>query len=53
VTLDANGEPTAQPITVLRAERGGSRQDITLGTEGSTVIEVVTPPAELGGPGTR
>jgi branched-chain amino acid transport system substrate-binding protein len=53
LTLDGNGEPTTQSITVLRADRGGSRKDITLGIEGSTVIDVITPPAELVGPADR
>jgi ABC-type branched-subunit amino acid transport system substrate-binding protein len=53
LALDGNGEPTSQAITVLRAVHGGSRQDITLGTEGSTVVDVITPPARLVGPVTR
>jgi ABC-type branched-subunit amino acid transport system substrate-binding protein len=53
LSLDSNGEPASQPITVLRAEHGGGRQDISLGIEGATIVDVITPPAELVGPGAR
>jgi ABC-type branched-subunit amino acid transport system substrate-binding protein len=50
LTLDRNGEPTTQPITVVRVKRGGNALE-TFGLEGGEVEGVITPPARLvGGP---
>jgi hypothetical protein len=51
LTLDRNGEPTTQPITVARVERGGGDPLETFGLDGADIEEVITPPARLvGGP---
>ena len=49
LALAPNGEPSPQPITVLRAEHGRSRADIVLGLEGATQVDVIKPPADLVG----
>jgi YVTN family beta-propeller protein len=47
LALDRNGEPTSNPITVLRAVRGGGDLTRFDSTEGGVAEEVITPPARL------
>jgi ABC-type branched-subunit amino acid transport system substrate-binding protein len=47
LALDRNGEPTSNPITVLRAVRGGGDRTRFDSGEGSAVEDVITPPARL------
>ena len=47
LALDRRGEPTTQPITVVRALRGGGDPRETIGLTGTEIVEVITPPARL------
>jgi ABC-type branched-subunit amino acid transport system substrate-binding protein len=49
LALSRSGEPTSQPITVVRVERGGGDPLDTFGLEGSEIVEVITPPLRLVG----
>jgi branched-chain amino acid transport system substrate-binding protein len=46
--FDANGDPSATPITVLRAQRGGGSDGVT-SREGASVERVVRPRVGVGG----
>jgi ABC-type branched-subunit amino acid transport system substrate-binding protein len=49
LALAPNGEPSPQPVTVLRAEHGRGRTDIVQGLEGAAQVDVIKPPADLVG----
>ena len=46
LALDRRGEPVSNPISVVRAERGGG-EPVDLSLDGSVTEEVITPPARL------
>jgi hypothetical protein len=46
--FDENGDPTAAPITIVRAARGGG-DDGVASHEGATVERVLSPRPGLGG----
>jgi branched-chain amino acid transport system substrate-binding protein len=46
--FDSNGDPTLQPITILRAERGGGSDGVA-SYEGASVERVVRPRPGMGG----
>jgi YVTN family beta-propeller protein len=46
LALDRHGEPTSNPITVVRAVRGGG-DPVDFSLEGSVTEEIITPPARL------
>jgi YVTN family beta-propeller protein len=48
VRFDARGDPVAQPITILRAQRPGGDARVT-SHDGATVERVVYPPPGIGG----
>jgi YVTN family beta-propeller protein len=48
VSLGHDGELTASPVSVVRAERGGGDTDI-LSLDGGEVVDVIVPPARLVG----
>jgi hypothetical protein len=48
IRFDARGDPSATPITILRAERAGGDDRVT-SHEGATVERVLRPPPGLGG----
>jgi DNA-binding SARP family transcriptional activator/ABC-type branched-subunit amino acid transport system substrate-binding protein len=50
LALDRRGEPVSNPISVVRAERGGG-DPIDLSLDGSVTVDVITPPARLVVPG--
>jgi branched-chain amino acid transport system substrate-binding protein len=50
LALAPDGEPTANPITVLRVERRQGTPKIFLDTRGADPIDVVDPPDDLVGP---
>jgi ABC-type branched-subunit amino acid transport system substrate-binding protein len=52
IALDRHGEPTTQPITVVRAQHGGGNALETFGLDGTETVEVITPPARLVGAAT-
>jgi YVTN family beta-propeller protein len=47
LALDRRGEPVSNPITVLRAVRGGGDQTEFTSTEGAVTEDVITPPARV------
>jgi ABC-type branched-subunit amino acid transport system substrate-binding protein len=49
LALAPDGEPTTNPITVLRVERRVGRPTVFLDTEGAKRISIVDPPARLVG----
>jgi hypothetical protein len=48
IRFDSRGDPSATPITILRAERAGGDDRVT-SHEGATVERVIRPPPGLGG----
>jgi YVTN family beta-propeller protein len=46
LALDRHGEPTSNPIAVVRAVRGGG-DPVDFSLEGSVTEEIITPPARL------
>jgi YVTN family beta-propeller protein len=52
LALDRRGEPVSNPISVVRAERGGG-EPVDLSLDGSVTEQVITPPAGLVEPSTR
>jgi DNA-binding SARP family transcriptional activator/ABC-type branched-subunit amino acid transport system substrate-binding protein len=50
VALQSDGELTSEPVTYVRAERGGGAQDVMLNVEGADVVGVIDVPKRLVGP---
>jgi ABC-type branched-subunit amino acid transport system substrate-binding protein len=50
IAFDHHGEPRANPITIVRADRGGADPAL-LGLAGSVITDVISPSRELAGPG--
>lgn len=51
LALEPNGEPVANHIAIVRAQRGGGDTEDIEGLEGGVVEDVITPPSRLVGPG--
>jgi len=49
--LEPDGEPASNPVTYVRARRGGASQDVLLSVDGADVMGVIDVPKRLVGPG--
>jgi branched-chain amino acid transport system substrate-binding protein len=51
LALEPDGEPASNPVTYVRARRGGGSQDVLLSVDGADVVGVIDVPKRLVGPG--